>query len=232
MRICLLNTSYSEQRDESKKEKSKGFLMTPLAERIHFGNADQSSNRDSDCCQWKTTDCLLDIIISYFSIRSGFLMTPPTQWLHLPHPKKTIAQLTRVCVRVHTRFTNKFKVRADSCVQVFFWIQKRHTRKSDKSKNGQSKGLFMTPPIEWIYFALCWPRSANRPGHFSVHQSDEHVHERNICTWCRAGFLMTPPTEWIHLENTTLEVAQLAWVCECVHTRFTKKFQVRADSCV
>ena len=45
----------------------------------------------------------------------------------------------------------------------------------------------------------------------------------------RSGFLMTTPTEWIHFQNTTIEVAQLTWVCVCGHTRFTQQFKVRAD---
>ena len=36
---------------------------------------------------------------------------------------------------------------------------------------------------------------------------------------------MTPPTAWIHFDNTTIEVAQLTWVCVCVRTRLMKKLK-------
>ena len=51
-----------------------------------------------------------------------------------------------------------------------------------------------------------------------------------MSTCLRAGLLMTPPTEWIQFDNTTIEVAQLAWVCVCVRTRFMNKLKFGDNS--
>ena len=59
-----------------------------------------------------------------------------------------------------------------------------------------------------------------------MHQKAANSNKSKICTCLRAGLLMTPPTEWIHFENTTIEVAQLTWVCVCVHTRLMNKLKL------
>ena len=46
----------------------------------------------------------------------------------------------------------------------------------------------------------------------------------------RSGMLMIPPTAWIHFENTTIEVAQLTWVCVSVRTRLMKKLKFGCSS--
>ena len=57
---------------------------------------------------------------------------------------------------------------------------------------------------------------------FSVNEKYEKSSKSKIRTRLPAGFLVTPPVEWIHFQNTTIEVAQLTWVCVSVRTRLMK----------
>ena len=82
--------------------------------------------------KFKKKDRLIDIVTSDFSIRSGILMTPPTEWIHFENTTIKVAQLTWVCVSVRSRFMNKLKFgRLSACllatktIRGYAWLRGR-----------------------------------------------------------------------------------------------------------
>ena len=166
----------------------------------------------------------------------------------------------RVCVSVRTRFMQQLKFgRLSACllaktkIRVCAWLRgrfadgcgpsnwslvqqgavvskQRRFRNNDKSKNENHTVFLMSPPTEWIEFALCWPRWLNVRGLEIQEQKDRLLDIVASDFSIQTRYFMTPPTEWLYFEANPGHTVE-AGVRMSAHA-FAATVKVGSYSCV
>ena len=161
MRTCLLqqHQRWFRKSDKSKNEKNKGFLMSPPTERRDFALCwPRWLNVRGHVNSWEKGP--YHWYRSLRLIHSFRMFDDPSYSMDRIWNYDTRSGTVGVGVRMRAHTLNE-QVLKFGRMTVYTFAKKTkqcYTRKTDKSKNEQSKAFLMTPPTGWIRFVLCWPR--------------------------------------------------------------------------